>query len=135
MDIFIPIGIVLAVVIFFVWATKSGGKLIKEREEKISRAEAGKAKILGYKTVGFMGRGAQGQFHANRFDLEVSNAYKSPYKAVAMWNVYEMAIPTVQIGKEVDVKIDADDPQIIYPNLQGVEYSWSAAIIEAGHKK
>ena len=135
MDIFIPIGIVLAVVIFFVWALKSGGKLIKEREEKISRAQAGKAKILGYKILGFMGRGAQGQFHANKFDLEVSSAFKAAYKTETVWNVYEMAIPTVQIGKEVDVKIDTDDPQVVYPNLQGVEYSWSAAIIEAGHKK
>ena len=135
-EVFIPLGIVffvLLLIIFFV--SKAGGKLIKERQEKMSRAESGKAKILSYSTVGLRGTGKGGQFQAYRFTLEVSNNFKSPYHTTTVWEVYPMAVPSLQEGKEVNVKIDADDPNVIYPDMLSVEYSWNGMIIEAGHKK
>jgi len=40
-----------------------------------------------------------------------------------------MGAPKVQEGSEVDVKFDADNPSLIYPMVQGVEYSWMGSII------
>jgi hypothetical protein len=41
-----------------------------------------------------------------------------------------MGTPKVQEGKEVDVKIDAVDPNIVYPNISGVQYSWTGMMIQ-----
>ena len=38
-----------------------------------------------------------------------------------------MAVPQLQVGKTVAVKVDAADPQVVYPNVPSVEYNWSAA--------
>ncbi len=121
--------------LFVIWTEKRSTKSTKDHEMKINRAESGKAKVLDYSYTNFRGRGQRGHFQAYKFNLEVSTAFKAPYKAEAVWNVYDMGAPNVQEGKEVDVKIDADNPAVIYPVLQGVEYSWDGAILEALHKK
>ena len=105
------------------------------RREKINRAEDGKAKILSYDVIGLRGRDSGGSYQAYRFNLEVWSNYKSPYKAESVWNVYEMGTPKVQEGKEVNVKIDADNPNVIYPVDQGIAFSWTGKIIDDGHKK
>lgn len=124
MEILIPIAVVLGIIIFFMYASKSGAKLLKEREEKINRAESGKAKILGYIVQGLRGTGNAGRYQAVKFTLEVWSAYKSPYKTTTVWEVYDMGAPLVQEGMEVNVKIDADDPMIVYPSVNSVSYSW-----------
>ncbi len=129
MEFVILAVVVVGVVGIFIWLTKSGGKLINERNQKLKKAEAGKAKVLAFKSVGFRGSGAQGEFQAYTFTLEVSSAYKAAYNTDTVWNVYQMGAPKVQVGSEVNVKIDADDPAIVYPDVEDVEYSWSAAIM------
>jgi len=135
MEWIIGLAVFAAVILLIVYLTKSGGKLIAERQERISRSEKGKAKILGFSTIGFAGTANAGGFQAYKFTLEVSSAYKAPYNAETVWNVFPMGIPKVQVGNEVDVKIDVDDPSIIYPDIQAVEYSWSAAEFERVRKK
>ena len=124
MEIIIPIAVILGIIFFFMYASKSGAKLLKEREEKINRAESGKAKILGYSVQGLRGTGNAGRYQAVKFTLEVWNAYKSPYKTATVWEVYDMGAPLVQEGMEINVKIDADDPMIVYPSVNSVSYSW-----------
>jgi len=130
MEIIIPVAVVLAIIIFFVYASKSGAKLMKERHEKINRAERANAKIISCTTGGVRGTGDHGRYQSYNFSLEVWNEYKSPYKAETVWEVYEMGVPKVQEGMEVNVKIDADDPSVIYPNIQFVEYSWLGAMVK-----
>jgi hypothetical protein len=130
MDIIIPIAVVLAIISFFVYASKSGAKLVKERLERINRAEKGKAKILAISTGGVRGTGTHGRYQSYSFSLEVWNEYKSPYKAETVWEVYDMGVPKVQEGMEVNVKIDAEDVSVIYPSVQFVEYSWLGSMIK-----
>ncbi len=128
---FIIIGVVVFGIIgFIVWASISGGKLMKQREQKLSRSEPGKAKILSFRTVGLRGQGKYGEFQAYIFSLEVSSAYKAAYNTETAWNVYQMGAPRVQAGNEVNVKIDAEDPSVVYPDVEAVEYSWNAAMLE-----
>ena len=135
-EIIIPIVVIFFVLfLFFAFASKAGGKMIKERQERVSRSEFGKAKIIGYSPEGLRGTGSGGHFQAYNFTLEVSSEYKSPYKTTAVWEAYPMAVPVLQEGKEVKVRIDADDRNIIYPNMPSVEYSWNGAMIEKGHSK
>ena len=133
--IIILIIVVLGLLMFFLFASKKGEKMQTERKEKINRAEDGKAKILSYDVMGLRGRDSGGRYQAYRFNLEVTSNYKSPYKTESIWNVYEMGVPNVQDGKEVNVKIDADDPNVIYPAEQGVAFSWNGKIIYDANKK
>ena len=114
---------------------KSGAKVQKEREDRINRAEAGRAKVLSFQMVGLRGTGKYGEYQANRFTIEVSSAYKAPYQATVVWNVYTMGAPKVQEGSELDVKIDFEDPQVVYPLANGIEYSWMGEIMKWSGKK
>ncbi|KXK46293.1 MAG: hypothetical protein UZ05_CHB002002399 [Chlorobi bacterium OLB5] len=124
-EVLIILGIVAAIVIFFMYASKSGAKMLAEREAKIARAEKAKAIVIGSHAAGIRGTGSGGQYQGYEMTLEVSNSYKEPYRAVCVWEVYPMGAPKVQNGMEVNVKIDAEDDQIIYPMDQGLALSWN----------
>lgn len=125
MEILIPIAVVVVIVIFFIYASKGGAKLIAEREARIAKAEKGKAIVIGSHTAGIRGTGNGGHYQGYEFTLEVSNAYKEPYRAKCVWEVYPMGAPKVQQGMEVNVKIDAEDDQILYPMDDGLAFSWN----------
>lgn len=124
-EVLIILGVVAAIVIFFMYASKSGAKMLAEREAKIARAEKAKAIVIGSHAAGIRGTGSGGQYQGYEMTLEVSNSYKEPYRAVCVWEVYPMGAPKVQNGMEVNVKIDAEDDQIIYPMDQGLALSWN----------
>lgn len=132
MDILIPIAVVLVIIAFFMYASKSGAKLLKEREERITKAEKAKAVVIGSHTAGIRGTGSGGHYQGYEMTLEVSNAFKAPYRAKCVWEVYPMGAPKVQNGMEVNVKIDTEDDQIIYPMEQGLAISWNYMMM---HKK
>jgi hypothetical protein len=129
MEVFIILGVVAAVVLFVVFASKSGGKLLAEREARITKGEKAVAKIIGSHPIGLSGTGHGGRFQGYEFTLEVSNAYKSPYRAKSIWEVYPMGAPKVQEGMELNVKIDAEDSEVIYPMADGLAYSWNWAML------
>lgn len=125
MEIVIILAVVAAIIFFFIYASKSGAKMLAEREAKIARAEKAKAVVIGSHAAGIRGTGSGGQYQGYEMTLEVSNSYKKPYRAVCVWEVYPMGAPKVQNGMEVNVKIDAEDDQIIYPMDQGLALSWN----------
>ena len=128
-EVIIIVGVFAAIILFFMYASKSGAKMLKEREQRIARAERGKAKIIGFAAAGIGGTGTGGKYQGYNFTLEVSNEYKAPYRAKVIWEVNTMGAPLVQEGMEVDVKIDAEDPNIIYPNVNGVQFSWNGLMM------
>ena len=132
MEILIPIVVVVLIIAFFMYASKSGAKLLAEREARINKAEKAKAKIIGSHQVGIRGTGNGGHYQGYEFTLEVSNSFKEPYRAKSVWEVYPMGAPKVQDGMEVHVKIDTEDDQAIYPMDQGLAYSWNFQMM---HKK
>ncbi len=117
------------------YASKSGAKLLAEREVKINKAEKAKAIIVGSHQVGLRGTGTGGHYQGYEFTLEVSNSFKTPYRAKSVWEVYPMGAPKVQDGMEVHVKIDAEDDQAIYPMDQGLAYSWNFQMMNSNKKK
>ncbi len=125
MEIIIIVAVIAVIVGFFMYASKSGGKLLAEREARLGRGEKAKAKIIGSHPVGLSGTGNGGRYQAYEFTLEVSNAYKEAYRAKCTWEVYPMGAPKVQEGMEVNVKIDADDDQAVYPFADGLAFSWN----------
>jgi hypothetical protein len=39
----------------------------------------------------------------------------------ARWNVFELGIPKIQEGATVPVRIDAEDPSIVFPDAEWAE--------------
>ena len=124
-EVLIIVGVFAAIIVFFMYASKSGAKMLAEREARIARAEKGKAIVIGSHAAGIRGTGNGGHYQGYEMTLEVSNAYKEPYRAKCVWEVYPMGAPKVQNGMEVNVKIDAEDDQIIYPMDNGLALSWN----------
>jgi len=135
MEILIPIAVVIVVVLFFMYASKSGAKLLAEREARIAKAEKGKAIVIGSHPAGIRGTGNGGHYQGYEMTLEVSNAFKAQYRAKCVWEVYPMGAPKVQNGMEVNVKIDADDDQVIYPMENGLALSWNFLMMNRKKKK
>jgi hypothetical protein len=126
-DILITVGVSAVVILFLAIAAKRGEKMLAEQAARVKDAQPAQAKILRYEEGVFGGRDSQGRFAGVRFELEVTFPGQPPYQATTFWKVYPMAVPQLQVGKLVAVKVDAADPQIIYPDLPSVAYNPSAA--------
>jgi hypothetical protein len=129
MEIVIPIIIVLGIIIFFIFASKSGAKKNKERERRMASSTHGKAKILACSPAGLSGTGAGGRYQGYTFTLEVADGFQQAYKTDVIWEVYPMGTPKIQTGMEVDVRIDAEDKMIVYPAIDGIQFSWSGLMM------
>lgn len=57
-----------------------------------------------------------------RLRLEVEIQGGETYPAKTTWLVEESVMPQIVPGAGVSIKIDAEDPELIYPNMNGVEY-------------
>jgi hypothetical protein len=130
-EIIISVAFGAAVILFLVYAARRGEKMVAERAGRTENGVAAKATILAYEEGFFGGQDSKGRFAGVRFNLEVNVAGEPSYPAITFWKVYPMAVPQLQVGKTVSVKVDAADPQIIYPNVPSVEYNWSAATWQA----
>lgn len=60
-EVIIIVSVFAAIAVFFMYASKSGAKLLKQRDEKLSRAQKGRAKIIGCSPVGMSGTGSGGE--------------------------------------------------------------------------
>ncbi len=134
-EVLIIVGVFAAIIGFFMYASKSGAKMLAERDARIAKAEKGKAIIIGSHASGIRGTGNGGYYQGYEFTLEVSNAFKEPYRAKCVWEVYPMGAPKVQQGMQVNVKIDAEDDQVIYPMDQGLAFSWNFQMMNKKTKK
>ena len=124
----------LFTVIFLTVAIRGGIKMMNERAQKISKAFPAEARIISYEDRPG-GRDNKGRYSSVIFEIEVTPAaHKPSYRATVCWKVYPMGAPSVQVDKYVAVRVDASNPQIIYPDLPSVEYDWMRAKIEKAHK-
>jgi len=57
-----------------------------------------------------------------RLILRVKPPEGKLYTASAVWKVEQTQISLLQPGKEFSIKIDIQDPQVIFPNMTGAEY-------------
>ena len=57
-----------------------------------------------------------------RLRLEVETQDGETYPAKNIWLVGERVIPQIVPGAQISIKIDKEDPALIYPNMNGVEY-------------
>ena len=124
----------LFTLVFITVAIRGGTKMMNERSTKIAKSFPAEARIISYEDRPG-GRDNKGRYASVVFEIEVTPPDKKPsYRATVRWKVYPMGAPSVQADKYVAVRVDAADPQIVYPDLPSVEYDWMRAKIGAAQK-
>ncbi|HAX48087.1 MAG TPA: hypothetical protein PK605_13100 [Ignavibacteria bacterium] len=134
-EVLIIVGVFAAIIGFFMYASKSGAKMLAEREARIARASRGKAVVIGSHPVGIRGTGHGGHYQGYGFTLDISDGFNEPYRAHCVWEVYPMGAPKAQPGMEINVKIDTEDNQIIFPLADGLAFSWNYQMMHKKNKK
>jgi hypothetical protein len=102
---------------FFVWfflrMRKPHKKAVKDDPAtRRDRAVWAWAKVLSSK------QGAVNSYHMARVEmqLEVHMPGSPAYQAKTTWLVEQDALPAVEVGKEIALKVDPQGPQYVYPN-------------------
>ena len=54
--------------------------------------------------------------------LQVQSPSGSTYEANTAWLVDTAILPQLQPGQPVSVKVDPENPRLVYPNMSGAEY-------------
>ena len=107
---FIGIGVVLAVVSIVVGLTFKGRAAAAERNEKKKLWAEGVDATAKVVTIG-TGRGSLNDHPRVLFDLEVNVPGKLPYTVQLEALVSQLAIPRIQPGATIAVKVDKADGQ------------------------
>ncbi len=93
----------------------------RELPGRIARATPATAKVL---EVGDSFTNTYGDLKIG-LRLQVTPPAGDPYETFSMWYVKPTHIKNVQVGKALDIKIDAQNPKIIFP---GEQLSWASQI-------
>ena len=117
-------GVIVGIVLFF----RKIGKDAERLKARVEQATPAEAKVIQ------VGRSLlqKNQNTTNiRLRLEVTPKDRPPYQTTVTWDVEQAAIPKVQEGKQVPVKIDVENPNIVYPRVGWAEYYWVYSETEA----
>ncbi len=116
-------GIPILIVIGIIWWIKrdftSLSKWAQESKRRQAQAKPAKAKIVS------VSQGIQGGDIKKMIFLtfEINDGFTAPYTAAAGWFVDTLHLNKIQEGSVIDVKIDIDDPQKIYPAASWAVYT------------
>jgi len=115
----------LAVVAFrAVMAPMRGGKEKQQEIAEFKKRE--KRAVWAGATVITVNKPKIDRYGMRQLKVDLLLAVESPagekYQAKTSWLVDEDMMPQIQPGASLSVKIDAEDPEIIYPNMRGADY-------------
>ncbi|MBM4362298.1 MAG: hypothetical protein FJ104_06430 [Deltaproteobacteria bacterium] len=111
------VGVVLGVLLL-VRKIKQDTARLKARFDAAAPAEA-RAVQVGRSLL------RQQQGTANiRLRLEITPRDGEPFQTTVTWDVEIGSIPKVQEGKQVPVKVDLEESQVVYPRVGWATYSW-----------
>ena len=109
--------IVLGIVLFVRKMKRDNAKL----QTRIAQATPAEARVV---QVGrSLDQKNQGTVNV-RLRLEVTPKDRPRYQTTVTWDVETASIPKVQEGKQVPVKMDVENPKIVYPRVGWAEYNW-----------
>lgn len=115
----IPLIVIAAI---FWWLKRDLGKQSKwaqENKKRQAAAKPAKAKIVSV-SQGIQGGDIKKMIF---FTFEINDGFRHPYTATAGWFVDTLHLDKIREGNEIDVKVDADDPQKIYPAASWAVYT------------
>lgn len=116
-------GIPALIVVGIIWWIKrdftSLSKWAQENKRRQAEAKPAKAKIIS------ASQGIQGGEIKKMIFLtfEINDGFTAPYTAAAGWFVDTLHLSKIQEGSVIDVKVDIDDPNKIYPAASWAVYT------------
>ena len=119
-------GLMVGTVVFIVWLVRSGGRIEKEWARRKAAARPGRARIL--EASGSPVTGGDSYDPEVRFVFQVTPTTGATYTVKTSWNVAPIGIPRVQPGLDIDVLIDAVDPNVLFPTEPWAEFDSTAAL-------
>lgn len=122
--IFVPL-VTIATILFVVVRRESASlDAARERSAELTtrmvRASVAQARVLSSRTRGTFDDGAMAFVELR---LEVQPLGGAPYLATTEWELDMSALSMMASGEHVAVKIDNEEPEIIYPNVSWAELS------------
>jgi hypothetical protein len=105
---------------------RTGSPVAPANQARTQNAYPFEGMIIGFEEIG-NGRDGRGAFRTIDFAFEIQPPGEAPYQTRTSWKVYARSAQALQLGRTVAIKVDLDDPLIIYPDMPGVEYHWARA--------
>ncbi|WP_437616037.1 hypothetical protein WMF20_20280 [Sorangium sp. So ce834] len=117
--------IVIAAILFFVFRGENaliakGRERMAELKQRIARATPAQATVSSSRTLTTFEGGAMA-FVELRLDVRPSSG--AAYAATTEWELNTSSLSQVEPGRPVGVKIDAEDPGLIYPDVTWATFS------------
>lgn len=104
--------LIVALGLAFRAIVRSGKRQMEAQRTRFEAAKPAQARVLQVgKSVAQVRNGTV----IVKLRLEVSAAGSASYGVSTVWEIQQTAIPQVQAGQVLSVRIDADDQRIIYP--------------------
>jgi hypothetical protein len=135
--LYISAVVVLALIIMGIWwISRRGKRLLAEQNARLARSQPAQAKVI---QIGKSVTQEENGIVVVKLRVEVAPSGKPAYQATTVWEIQQGSLSQIQPGQSVAVKVDADDTQIIYPNVGWAEFSktyWQAWVKnkQKGHK-
>lgn len=129
------ITVLVLIVLVFGWLMRRGEKIEVERKARLARARPAKATVV---QIGKSASRSRNTEAVVKLRLEVRPPDAEAYAVTTAWQVPLANMSQLQQGQTVAVKIDADDSQIIYPNVSWAEFShfyWSVWVEDKQKKR
>ena len=119
----IPFSVLLIALILASMVRRAKRKNIeaKLKEQILAKAIPAQATIIRLEKAGLKNQ-AESETKTVKLTLNVQHPSRPSYQATTVWEINELAIPQVQPQQVVRIKIDAEHPDRIYPDMDLAEY-------------
>jgi hypothetical protein len=117
--------VLIVVIMVFVFLHLNRRKMHRLSQRNQAFIQRQQSAVLGKALVVDARDGVTGEYATQTYmtlTLEVTPSGGQTYRTSARWLVELSALGFIQQGSEMPVKIDADDPKIIYPNAPWAKY-------------
>jgi hypothetical protein len=119
--IWIIVGITVMVlfILFGIWLIRGGGKIQQEHHARFEKGIKATATIDKIEQPG--GRSVAYTTTVLRVSLTVQPPFGQPYSATTGIRIKTADIPRAQPGQTMPVRIAADNPRLVYPDVEWAE--------------
>ncbi len=128
-NLFVPlllIGIIVAFIWLLRWLARGGKKIAAEQAARFANGRPARVEVI---QVGKSAPQVRNGTVIVKLRLKVTPQDGGPYEVSEIWNVQSAQMGRVQPGQSLAARIDADDPQKVYP-AEGWA-AWSALYRDA----
>jgi hypothetical protein len=135
-QVYLPVVVIVLglFVLGFWWISRGGMRMQAEQKARLARSQPAKARVL---QVGKSVNQENQNIVVVKLRLEVTPTDAAAYPVTTVWEVQPGALGQIQQDRWIDVKVDADDAQMIYPNVDWAEFSdlyWQIWVKDKQHK-